>query len=270
MRKAKTSKRSSLGKKSFLKYAKIKKQKRIEAEAQEKIQADLRAQKAELECAQVVHTFIVEHPRYVVCESNFDALLKWLLAFYHMVADDSTQGIKLLYNQGLWTMANLDAAYQDLVSEGKLTLTPLVEEDSQVEAAHSKAATPNPKDLFGSEKVSISKLPFVAVVHGAHAMMDGAEKYGPYNWRDKPVIANIYVDALMRHVMSWFEGQETAGDSKVHHLGHAIACAAILLDAQETGNLIDNRPICGKPDKLDVVLQRLKEVIKVKKEVSNG
>jgi hypothetical protein len=133
----------------------------------------------------------------------------------------------------------------------------------------SKANTPNPKDLFGQEKVSVSKLPFVAVLHGAHAMMNGAEKYGAFNWRDKPVIANIYVDALMRHVMTWFEGQETAGDSGVHHLGHVIACAAILLDAQETGNLIDNRPVCGKPDKLDVVLERLKNQIKARRETTD-
>jgi hypothetical protein len=31
----------------------------------------------------------------------------------------------------------------------------------------------------------------------------------------------------------------------VHHLGHAIACLAILLDAQEAGMLVDDRPILG-------------------------
>jgi hypothetical protein len=31
----------------------------------------------------------------------------------------------------------------------------------------------------------------------------------------------------------------------VHHLGHAMACCAILLDARETGNLADNRPTPG-------------------------
>jgi len=105
----------------------------------------------------------------------------------------------------------------------------------------------NPKDLLGVKKVSLSKLPLVAVVHGADAMMDGAKKYGPYNWRDKNVIASIYIDALLRHVALWFDGgEETAADSGAHHLGHAIACAAILLDAQSTGNLYDDRPQRGK------------------------
>lgn len=106
----------------------------------------------------------------------------------------------------------------------------------------SKALTANPKDLFGAKKVSLSKFPAVALAHGAHAMMDGARKYGAYNWRDKAVIASIYVDAAKRHIDNWFEGQKRAGDSKVHHLGHALACVAILLDAEATGSLIDDRP----------------------------
>lgn len=109
--------------------------------------------------------------------------------------------------------------------------------------AASKADTTNPKDLLGQKKISITKLPAIAVLHGAHAMMDGAKKYGPYNWRAKQVIASIYIDACKRHLDAWFEGEETAEDSKVHHLGHAIACLGILLDAQETGNLIDDRPV---------------------------
>jgi dATP/dGTP diphosphohydrolase, N-terminal len=125
----------------------------------------------------------------------------------------------------------------------------------------SKALTPNSKELLGMKKVSISKLPMVAVMHGAHAMMNGAAKYGKYNWRDKRVIASIYVDALFRHVMGWFEGEETAKDSGVHHLGHAIACAAILLDALETGSLIDDRPVVGKGDLAARVLERLAGII---------
>lgn len=110
-------------------------------------------------------------------------------------------------------------------------------------ATKSKALSANPKDLFGAKKVSLSKLPAVAVAHGAHAMMDGANKYGAYNWRDKAVIASIYVDAAKRHIDDWFEGIKRARDSEVHHLGHGIACLAILLDAEETGNLIDDRPL---------------------------
>jgi hypothetical protein len=104
----------------------------------------------------------------------------------------------------------------------------------------------NPKDLLGVKKVSISKLPPVAVLHAAHALMDGAVKYGPYNWREKKVIAHIYIDACKRHLDAWFDGEQEASDSKVHHLGHAIACLAIILDAEASGNLIDDRPAAGR------------------------
>lgn len=134
-----------------------------------------------------------------------------------------------------------------------------------LELPHSKAETTNPKDLFGSLKVSISKLPPVAIIHAAHAFMDGARKYGPYNWRAKKVIASIYYDAALRHIMDWFEGEETAKDSGVHHLGHAIACCAILLDAQETGNLVDDRP--GGNALASRVLERLEQVIKERKAI---
>jgi hypothetical protein len=126
----------------------------------------------------------------------------------------------------------------------------------------SNADTTNPKDLVGDTKVSLTKLPAVAIVHGAHAMMDGAKKYGAYNWRAKKVVAHIYVDAALRHLTSWFEGEELASDSKVHHLGHAIACCAILLDAQETGNLVDDRPVDdANRAMLTRVLDRLKKQI---------
>lgn len=125
----------------------------------------------------------------------------------------------------------------------------------------------NPKDLIGSKKVSITKFPMTALVHGAHAMMNGASKYGPYNWRDNAVVASIYVDAAMRHLASWFEGEEVAEDSGVHHLGHAMACCAILLDAQATGNLYNDRPKRGE---LTTVLLELNEKVRKASELSKS
>ena len=116
----------------------------------------------------------------------------------------------------------------------------------------------NPKDLVGAKKVSITKLPAVGILHGSHAMMDGAAKYGPFNWRDNKVKASIYVDAAMRHLNAWFDGEENATDSGAHHLGHALACCAILLDAQETGNMVDDRP---KDGKFNEVLARLNKAL---------
>ena len=118
----------------------------------------------------------------------------------------------------------------------------------------------NPKDLMGIKKVPfLSVIPSSSLIYEALAMQygayeapraDGEKGYGPYNWRDNKVIASIYVDACMRHIMDWVEGEANAPDSKRPHLGHAKACLGILADAIESGNLIDDRPPAGPGPKL--------------------
>jgi hypothetical protein len=115
----------------------------------------------------------------------------------------------------------------------------------------------NPKTLLGARRVDLSLLPAAGIIHGAHAMMDGAVKYGPYNWREKKVPARTYVAAAMRHLADFLDGEETAADSGVHHLGHVIGCCAIVLDAKETGNLIDDRPNKGAASEILARLEKL-------------
>lgn len=103
----------------------------------------------------------------------------------------------------------------------------------------------NPKDALGMKKPDLSVVPPAGVLHLASAMMDGANKYGPFNWRGNSVLSRIYVAAAMRHLMQYLDGEDIDPTSGVHHLGHAMACCAILLDARETGNLADNRPTAG-------------------------
>ena len=103
----------------------------------------------------------------------------------------------------------------------------------------------NPKTRFGVQKPAMSAVPPSALVHLMKAMADGRRKYGLMNWREKNVSSSIYYDAAMRHLMSWYDGEEIASDSKVHHLGHAMACLAIILDAEACGTLNDDRPTPG-------------------------
>lgn len=82
----------------------------------------------------------------------------------------------------------------------------------------------------------------VAMIHLMLATADGRRKYGLTNWREKNISSTIYYDAAMRHLMAWFDGEQTATDSGVHHLGHAIPCMAIILGAEGQGTLNDVRP----------------------------
>lgn len=108
-----------------------------------------------------------------------------------------------------------------------------------VTAALQKAD--NPKDLIGNTKLGLRHVPLGAIYEAAVAMDDGARKYGPFNWRDHPVRADVYTDAAKRHIDAWIHGEERADDSGAHHLGHAVACLLILMDAQHHDTLKDNR-----------------------------
>jgi hypothetical protein len=115
-----------------------------------------------------------------------------------------------------------------------------------LEPATSTAPDDNPKTRFGLRKPAMSSVPPAALIHLMGAMADGRRKYGLMNWREKNVSSTIYYDAAMRHLMAWFDGEQTASDSKVHHLGHAMACMAIILDAEAQGTLNDDRPQAGQ------------------------
>jgi hypothetical protein len=104
---------------------------------------------------------------------------------------------------------------------------------------------PNPKDAIGDTKPPLHLVPEALVIFASQAMKNGADKYGPFNWRDHPILAHVYISAIRRHLAAWFDGEDFAGDSGVHHLAHAAAGLAILLDAMATGNLIDDRPTPG-------------------------
>ena len=106
----------------------------------------------------------------------------------------------------------------------------------------------NPKDLLGVLKVDLSCVPPVSILYEALGMQDGKVKYGAFNWREKKVIASIYYAAAKRHLDAWFDGQDVTegpGEAGYPHLGHAKACIGIIIDALETGNLIDDRPVKG-------------------------
>ena len=102
--------------------------------------------------------------------------------------------------------------------------------------------TTNPKDKFGDSKPSLALMPESGLVAAAGAFELGARKYGAFNWQEHDVSAMVYCNAIMRHLQAWKEDEDIAPDSGVSHLGHIIACASILLDAQANHNFDDDRP----------------------------
>lgn len=104
----------------------------------------------------------------------------------------------------------------------------------------------NPKTVYGARKPPFHFTPPVAEMVLGQAMQNGGEKYGAMNWREKTVSSSVYYDAARRHLSAWLDGEDVAPDSGVHHLGHVMACCAILLDAAASGRLNDDRPVKGR------------------------
>ena len=91
---------------------------------------------------------------------------------------------------------------------------------------------PNPKKQYGDAKASLGLIPKVSMEAHAAAHQLGADKYGPWNWRDDPVEAMTYINAMLRHIQEWKEIEDNDPDTTKSHLGNVMACCAIVLDAQ--------------------------------------
>jgi hypothetical protein len=108
----------------------------------------------------------------------------------------------------------------------------------------------NPKDTVGAKKAPLTLVPPSAIIAMAEAMGNGADKYGPFNWRDQPVQVRTYIEAALRHLFAFLDGQWAAEDTGISHLAHAMAGLAILNDAFSIGAVVDNRSTGAAADLL--------------------
>lgn len=99
----------------------------------------------------------------------------------------------------------------------------------------------NLKTAAAINKPRISAVPPIALMALGAAMQDGCNKYGMFNWRDSAVTSTVFYDAIQRHLLAWYSGEDYAPDSHVHHLAHVMAGCAILLDAEFNGINNDDR-----------------------------
>jgi len=130
----------------------------------------------------------------------------------------------------------------------------------EMEEANPPAVV-NPKELAGSKKPATwSVMPrWVSLLVG-RIMTVGAAKYGAFNYRESAIAASTYEDALERHLQLWFDGEDNDPETGESHLASVIAGCTLLLDAQATGKLVDNRQKTGIARKvLDRLEGRLKD-----------
>lgn len=100
----------------------------------------------------------------------------------------------------------------------------------------------NPKDFVGIKKAPLSTVSGPVLMELGLAMLEGARKYGRFNYREKGVLASVYYDAVMRHMIDWYEGEDLDPDSGLSHVTKAIATLVVLRDAMIQGKFKDDRP----------------------------
>lgn len=99
----------------------------------------------------------------------------------------------------------------------------------------------NPKDMIGVNKVPLSTVSGAVMLEVGLAMLEGAAKYGRHNYRAVGVRASVYYDATMRHLVSWWEGEDIDPDSGISHVTKAIASLVVLRDAMIQEKMQDDR-----------------------------
>ena len=129
-----------------------------------------------------------------------------------------------------------------IMDEVEKELSKSLDNDPELQAPQAtKYPDGNPKTTLGIAKPGDFKSPPIPLYLYSLAHMQGALKYGHYNWRDDPVSASTYLEAAKRHLDLYKEGQNVASDTGIHHLAHAMTCLSIIIDAEYYGSLIDDR-----------------------------
>lgn len=104
----------------------------------------------------------------------------------------------------------------------------------------------NPKDAIGIQKAPFSTIPAPVIAELGVAMLEGGLKYGRHNYREIGVRTSVYYDATMRHLNSYWEGENVDPDSGLSHITKAIASLTVLRDAEIRGKVFDDRPVGTK------------------------
>lgn len=89
-------------------------------------------------------------------------------------------------------------------------------------------------------KAPLSLVPRIALELEARVMAMGAKKYGKFNYRAGFDYSRL-IDAALRHITAFNDGQDNDEESGLSHLAHARCCLGMLLDCINLGTATDDR-----------------------------
>ena len=91
------------------------------------------------------------------------------------------------------------------------------------------------------EKIRTDLLPVRPIEEICKVLTYGATKYKDRNWEQGLLYSRCY-GAALRHLFSWWSGEDNDKETKLSHLAHAGCCILFLLELMETHKELDNRP----------------------------
>ncbi len=89
-------------------------------------------------------------------------------------------------------------------------------------------------------KPQLSLIPRIALEAEARVFGFGAKKYDRFNFK-KGFKYSRLIDASLRHITAFNDGEDLDPETGESHLAHARCCLAMLLDTMELGTSTDDR-----------------------------
>lgn len=89
-------------------------------------------------------------------------------------------------------------------------------------------------------KVPLSLVPYTAIEQEARVLAFGAAKYGKNNYKQGFEYSRL-IDACLRHVYAFEQGEDLDLESGLSHLAHARCCLSMLMECIRIGTARDDR-----------------------------
>lgn len=93
---------------------------------------------------------------------------------------------------------------------------------------------------FDDNKPPVGLIPRSATLEEAYVLAFGAQKYGTHNWRQGMKWQRL-INASMRHILAFNEGEDFDPESGLCHLAHARCCLSFLIEYMTTHPELDDR-----------------------------
>jgi hypothetical protein len=83
---------------------------------------------------------------------------------------------------------------------------------------------------YDGDKPRMSLVPPKAILEVAKVLTYGAKKYSAENWRKVPEAHQRYLDAALRHINQYHQGQIIDNETGINHLAHAICSLLFIVE----------------------------------------